>query len=117
MNAVEYQLHGIGASQTDDLHQVDERSSSTNDTLSVEETSISILLKVKIFPFRKGKEESITIEKARFGGPYTRVGEGTTQNGIWGAGIDFGLPDGSGFGYGEDGPFKAFSISRVYVAK
>lgn len=116
MNPVEYQLHRIGASLTDDLHEVDERSSFTNGSLSVEEASISILFKLKIYPFRKAKEELI-VEKARFGGPETDVGDGTAQNGIWGAGIDFGLPDGSGFGYGEDVPFRTFSISRVYIAK
>ena len=90
----------------------------TNGSISVEEIAISVLFKVKIFPFKKLKDEMVIVEQARFGGPTTGVTEGTENNGIWGAGIDFGLPDGSGFGYGEEAPFKTFSFSQVsYVSK
>lgn len=70
MNTVEYQLHRMGSTESLDFSQLDERSSFKNDSLSAEETAISILFKIKFFPFRKSKEQLITIETARFGGPY-----------------------------------------------
>lgn len=74
-------------------------------SLSVEETAVSILLKLKFFPFRKTSSDNSVVE-ARLGGE-------SKDNGVWGAGIDFGLPDGSGFGYGEDANFKTFSFSSI----
>ena len=74
-------------------------------SLSVEETAVSILLKLKFFPFRKTGSDNSVVE-ARLGGE-------SKDNGVWGAGIDFGLPDGSGFGYGEDANFKTFSFSSI----
>jgi hypothetical protein len=60
-------------------------------------------MKVKFFPFRKTSSDNSVVE-ARLG---------AKDNGVWGAGIDFGLPDGSGFGYGEDSNFKTFSFSSI----
>lgn len=84
----------------------------TEDGPGVEEAAISFLFKVKIYPFRK-KKGNKTVETGRFGGPHTGVGVLDGDNGVFGAGVDFGLPDGSGFGYGEDSPFKTFSLSGV----
>ena len=63
----------------------------------------TIFSKIKIYPFRKLSAENFdgnqAVEQARFGGPNTKAG--INDRGIVGAGIDFGLPDGSGFGYGQ----------------
>ena len=97
---------------------VDDRTSLTTDSLSVEKTAVSLLFKVKFYPFRKPSTNRLGT--ARFGGPNTQAGETEGDNGVLGAGIDFGLPDGSGFGYGSESAIKTFSFSssRVsYVAK
>lgn len=80
------------------------RSLNDDGSLSVEEVAISILLKLKIFPFRKAGNDSVVD---------ARTGDMSKDSGVWGAGIDVGLPDGSGFGYSEDASFKAFSFSSV----
>ncbi len=95
---------------------VGDRTSLTIDSLSINEAAISLLFKVKFYPFRK------TINRregtARFGGPNTQAGLADGDNGVVGAGVDFGLPDGSGFGYGSETSIKTFSFSQVsYVAK
>lgn len=81
------------------------RSLTADKSQSVEETAVSILLKVKFFPFKKTSSNNSVLE--------ARLGAESKDNGVWGAGIDFGLPDGSGFGYGEDVNFKTFSFSSV----
>ena len=111
LNSVEYRPQRIHVDQS---HMESNDRSSTSGSPGVEEAAISILIKVKIFPFRKPKDNlNRTLETARFGGPYTGVGDLAGDNGVFGAGVDFGLPDGSGFGYGEDRPFKTFSLSQV----
>ncbi|KAI9551562.1 hypothetical protein GHT06_021895 [Daphnia sinensis] len=88
---------------------LESRTLNDDGSLSVEEAAISILLKLKIFPFRKPSNESAVDG---------RNGDLSRDNGVWGAGIDFGLPNGSGFGYGEDASFNTFSFSSVsYIFK
>lgn len=95
---------------------VDERTSLTIDSLSINEAAVSLLFKLKFYPFRKPFARKHGT--ARFGGPNTQAGAQEGDNGVVGAGIDFGLPDGSGFGYGSESAIKTFSFSRVsYVAK
>jgi len=79
-----------------------DRTTVTIDSLSINDAALSLLFKIKIYPFRKLSGENVddnqAVEQARFGGPNTKAG--LNDRGIVGAGIDFGLPDGSGFGYG-----------------
>lgn len=96
---------------------VDDRMTSLSiDSLSINDAAISLLFKIKFYPFRKsGGDRHGT---ARFGGPNTGAGSAEGNNGVFGAGVDVGLPNGSGFGYGSESSIKSFSFSRVsYVAK
>lgn len=78
-------------------------------SLSVEEAGISILFKLQIFPFRKPNNE-LAVD--------ARNGDLPRDNGVWGTGIEFGLPNGAGFGYGQDASFNTFSFSSVsYIFK
>ena len=101
-NSVE---NGPGRVSYDQLNaKVGDRTTVTIDSLSINDAALSLLFKIKIYPFRKisGENEDPNAEEigqARFGGPNTKAG--INDRGIVGAGIDFGLPDGSGFGYGR----------------
>lgn len=106
--AVEFQSRTAdGGANNQPFATFEARSFTANSSsLSVEETAVSILLKLKFFPFRKTTSSDNSVVEARLGGE-------SKDNGVWGAGIDFGLPDGSGFGYGEDANFKTFSFSSI----
>ncbi|XP_032792070.2 uncharacterized protein LOC116929023 [Daphnia magna] len=85
------------------------RSLKGDGSLSVEEAGISILFKLQIFPFRKPNNE-LAVD--------ARNGDLPRDNGVWGTGIEFGLPNGAGFGYGQDASFNTFSFSSVsYIFK
>jgi hypothetical protein len=109
-DAVEYKsvtadANADGGASSKPFTTFETRSFIANESVSIEETAVSILLKLKFFPFRKTSSNSSVLE--------ARLDAGAKDNGVWGAGIDFGLPDGSGFGYGEDANFKTFSFSSV----
>ena len=95
---------------------VTDRNSLTIDSLSINGAAISLLFKVKLYPFRKKVDRREGT--ARFGGPNTPAGLENGDRGVVAAGLDFGLPGGSGFGYGSQTALKTLSFSRVsYVAK
>ena len=115
MNVVEFKQHRIGSDEPY-AELFEERLSEADVKKVTNEANISFLFKVKIFPFRKLNETIVapSVGTARFGGPHTGVADQAKDNGILGAGIDFGLPDGSGVGYGEEAPFKhSFSVTRL----
>lgn len=83
-----------------------------NDTeLSIEDFAISVLFKFKYYPFRK----KVARGGRLFAGsehPNGMIRRATGNRGVMATGIDFGLPGGLGFGYGEQIPFRTFLSYR-----
>ena len=88
-------------------------------TTAIDETAVSFLLKVKIYPFRILADQSnikpANKATARFGGPETGVVKQVSgDNGVVAFGIDLGLPGSvGGLGYGHQIPFQIFSFSSI----
>ena len=83
---------------------------------AIDETAVSFLLKVKIYPFRiLASQSDKKLATARFGGPEMGVVKRVEgDNGVVAFGIDLGLPGSvGGLGYGHQIPFQIFSFSSI----
>ena len=82
--------------------------------VSIEDTAISFLFKVKIYPFKKLTKSSAARATARFGGPETGLHKRVGTNGVVAFGLDLGLPGQlGGFGYSHQFPFQTYTFSTI----